>query len=170
MLKIRSCSIVTVTQHWDSSDADDDVDEAHTGESLASEFSAVRDVMGLGLPRDVDRSSLLDNTSSSSSNRSHDRSGDITRRRRRRRRGDFREDIGDGFGGYNNGYDDFDRFGVGTMSPGGRREGWDEDREEDEAEELFKVPQRPPKTNQDAADAAGAGVVAALMEVGSDKE
>lgn len=26
--------------------------------------------------------------------------------------------------------------------------------------------QRPPKTNQDAADAAGAGVVAALMEVG----
>lgn len=27
--------------------------------------------------------------------------------------------------------------------------------------------QRPPKTNQNAADAAGAGVVAALMEVGT---
>lgn len=152
-----TADISCVVQAWEFQETpdDSDVETDETGESLASEFSAVRGLMGLPpSPSDDDPT-----------------------RRQTRSGGDDEAD--DGLRGDPR-YDEREGIAYGMYSAmDGRAAPWEEDDYEDEEGEggdedeeegyalgfRSRFAQRPPKTNQDAADAAGAGVVAALMEV-----
>ncbi|CAN0291110.1 unnamed protein product, partial [Ectocarpus sp. 8 AP-2014] len=98
--------------------------------------------------------------------------GDEARRRRRRSR--MRTRDGRAFGFHNDEFFEYSMYddtpvagsgarGEGIPGDGGGR-GESESRRDGGEFEAGLEKQRPPKTNQDAADAAGAGVVAALME------
>lgn len=112
-------------------------EDDHTGESLASEFSAMRGLRGLPRSPPQDWSSR-------------------SRKEEGRRRDGRREDSEDLT------YSMFDNP-LESPTKGALHE------EEDGVGYGFgsRLAKRPPKTNQDAADAAGASVVAALMEVRS---
>lgn len=143
-------------------DLDIEDEEEYTGESLASEFGAVRDAMGLKLPEgngdgedDGHGDEYDDEYDDTRRNYREAHRLQRWRRRLRRRSGESGGNPDRNQGEY------FDSYVVDE--PEEYLDDYDEETEQDGLG--FEMPRRPPRTNQDAADAAGAGVVAALMEV-----